>query len=312
MPALDYNAIMQAVVNIVLILLLAWIALLLLDRGIVRLRRVMAQKSDAANEPPSETQKRIDTLTHLLHQGGRLIVLILVVLVVLSQLGVPIGPILAGAGVVGLAVGFGAQSLVRDIIAGFFIILENQVRRGDVAVVNGTGGLVEEINFRTLVLRDLTGTVHIFPNGAIDSLSNMTNEWSGYVFELGVAYKENTDRVIEVIQAVGAELQQDPVFGPSILEPMEVFGVDKFDDSGVVIKGRIKTRPIRQWATGREFLRRIKLAFDERGIEIPFPHRTLYVGAATPPFPFQMLPEAHSQPAADRDSVADQGRGRGG
>jgi moderate conductance mechanosensitive channel len=291
MPALDYNAIVQAVVNIALILLLAWIALLVLDKGIARLRRLMAQKSDVTDEPPSETQKRIDTLTHLLHQGGRLIVLVLVVLVVLSQLGVPIGPILAGAGVVGLAVGFGAQSLVRDIIAGFFIILENQVRRGDVAVVNGTGGLVEQINFRTLVLRDLSGTVHIFPNGAINTLSNMTNEWSGYVFELGIAYKENTDAVIEVIQAVGAELQQDAAFGPSILEPIEVFGVDKFNDSGVVIKGRIKTRPIRQWATGREFLRRIKQAFDAHGIEIPFPHRTLYVGAASPPFPLRMVPE---------------------
>ena len=292
MQRFDLTLIIQAMGSIVIILILAWVALALLDKSIARLKHAMVKKSGEEDEPPSEAEKRIDTLTRLLRQGGRLVILLLVVMVILSQLGVPIGPLLAGAGVFGLAIGFGAQALVRDVISGFFIILENQVRVGDVAIVNGTGGLVEEINFRTIVLRDLSGVVHVFPNGTINTLSNMTNEWSAYVFDLGVAYKENTDRVIEVIREVGADLQEDPEYGPAILEPLEIFGVDKFGDSAVVIRGRIKTKPIKQWFTGREFLRRVKLAFDEKGIEIPFPHRTLYVGEATKPFDLRMLSTA--------------------
>jgi small conductance mechanosensitive channel len=177
---------------------------------------------------------------------------------------------------------------VRDVITGFFIILENQIRVGDVAIINGTGGLVEHINFRTTVLRDLSGTVHIFPNGTITTLSNMTNEWSAYVFEIGVAYKENTDTVVEVMREVGNSMQADEKFGALMLAEPEIFGVDKLGDSAVVIKGRIKTRPIRQWDVGREYLRRIKLAFDEKGIEIPFPHRTLYFGEAGKPLDVQL------------------------
>ena len=171
------------------------------------------------------------------------------------------------------------------------------MRVGDVAIVNGTGGLVEEINFRTMVLRDLSGTVHVFPNGTINTLSNMTKTWSAYVFELGVAYKENTDKVIEIVKEVASKLRDDPEFGPSILEPVEVYGVDKLGDSSVVIKGRIKTKPIRQWATGREFLRRVKQAFDEKGIEIPFPHRTFYFGEASPPVDLRLLEKAQQKGA---------------
>ena len=189
-------------------------------------------------------------------------------LVLLKEFGVEIGPIIASAGVVGLAIGFGAQNLVRDIIAGFFIILENQIRVGDVALVNGTGGLVEKINFRTTVLRDLGGAVHIFPNGNITTLSNLTNEWSAYIFEIGVAYKENTDHVIDIMKQVGKELREDETYGSLMLEDPDIFGLDKFSESSVIIKGRIKTKPIRQWQVGREYLRRIKLAFDENSIEI--------------------------------------------
>ena len=200
-----------------------------------------------------------------------------------------IAPILAGAGIIGLAVGFGAQNLVRDIIAGFFFILENQIRVGDVAVINGTGGLVEKINFRTIVLRDLAGVVHVFPNGTVTTLSNLTNEWAAYVFDIGIAYKENTDQVIEIMKKVGAELQADPEHGPLMLGEPEIFGVDRFADSAVVIKGRIKTKPIRQWMVGREYLRRIKQAFDQNGIEIPFPHQTLYFGEASKPIDLQFM-----------------------
>jgi small conductance mechanosensitive channel len=207
----------------------------------------------------------------------------------LKEVGVEIAPFLASAGIVGLAVGFGGQNLVRDVISGFFIILENQIRVGDVAIINGTGGLVQEINFRTIILRDLGGVVHIFPNGGINTLSNLTMEWSAYVFEIGVAYKENTDEVVTILQEVGNELRQDAVFGPVILEDPEIFGVDKLDNSAVIIKGRIKTVPIEQWKVGREFLRRVKQAFDARGIEIPFPHRTLYFGEAGKPLAVQLL-----------------------
>jgi moderate conductance mechanosensitive channel len=289
MPELNLDAVLQSLGRIVLVIVLAALMLAGVDRAIARAKMRMLQGSDGRNEPPSESAKRVDTLMRLLHQGGRLIVLLLAVLILLSTVGVPIGPLLAGAGVFGLAIGFGAQALVRDFIAGFFIILENQVRIGDVAIVNGTGGLVEAINLRTLVLRDLSGVVHVFPNGTINTLSNMTHEWSAYVFDIGVAYKENTDAVIQIIREVGEQLQADAGFAHSILEPLEIFGVDKLADSAVIIKGRIKTRPIRQWVVGREFLRRIKLAFDEKGIEIPFPHRTLYAGDASKPFDLRML-----------------------
>jgi small conductance mechanosensitive channel len=212
-----------------------------------------------------------------------------VLLVILSEMNVPIGPVVASAGILGLAVGFGAQNLVRDVISGFFIILENQIRVGDVAIINGTGGLVERIHFRTTVLRDLGGIVHVFPNGTISTLSNLTNDWSAYIFDIGVAYKEDPDKVIEIMKQVGKEMKDDAEFGRLMLEEPEVFGVDKFGDSAVVIKGRIRTLPIRQWAVGREFLRRIKHAFDANNIEIPFPHRTVYFGEESKPFDLQIL-----------------------
>jgi moderate conductance mechanosensitive channel len=300
MAGFEWSSILNAVWSILLILTAAWVSLFILDKIIDRVSRSMIKKSERAGDPPSESEKRIDTLMRLVRQFARVVLLVLVVLVILSELGVQIGPILASAGVVGLAIGFGAPALVRDLIAGFFFILENQVRVGDVAIVNGTGGLVQEMNLRTLVLRDLSGTVHIFPNGTIDTLSNMTNEWSAYVFDIGVAYKENTDRVVGVIREVADALKADSEFGPSIIEPVEIFGVDKFADSAVVIKGRIKTKPIRQWVTGREFMRRIKMAFDEKGIEIPFPHRTHYFGGASPPIDLRLFSKEPS-PSPSRE-----------
>jgi small conductance mechanosensitive channel len=203
---------------------------------------------------------------------------------ILRELRIDIMPILTGAGILGLAVGFGAQTLVKDLIGGFFLTFENQVRVGDVATINGTGGLVEAINLRTIVLRDLQGTVHVFPNGSFEQLSNLTKEFSYYVVDVGVAYKEETDAVAAVLQEVGAELLADPAYAVSILAPLEILGVDDFADSQVTIKIRIKTLPLKQWEVGREMRRRIKKAFDARGIEIPFPHRSLYFGEASRPF----------------------------
>lgn len=199
-------------------------------------------------------------------------------MILLKKLGVDIGPILAGAGILGLAVGFGAQELVRDYISGFFMLLENQIRIGDVAIINGTGGLVESIDLRTTTLRDFSGTTHIFQNGKINTISNMSMKWSAMTFDIGVAYKENVDEVIKIMKQVGEDLANDEDFKDLLYDKLEVFGVDKFADSAVIIKARIKTQPIQQWAVGREYRKRLKEAFDKHGIEIPFPHTTVYWG----------------------------------
>lgn len=203
---------------------------------------------------------------------------VIATLMILSNLGVDIAPLLAGAGVLGLAVGFGAQKLVQDVITGVFILIEDQISVGDVVNTGDRAGVVEAVSIRTVRLRDLTGTVHTIPYSAITTVSNLTKEFSYYVFEVGVAYRENVDEVMEVLRQIGAELQDDPEYGPKILEPLEVLGVDAFADSAVIIKTRIKTTPIKQWWVGREFNRRMKNRFDELGIEIPFPHTTIYFG----------------------------------
>jgi len=281
-------------VRIALILFLAWLVTIAVKKLLKKMRTQLFEKSRLAKDFTEETSKRADTITRLISQAVMITLWIIVTLVILKEIGLEIAPILAGAGIVGLAVGFGAQNLVRDVLSGFFFILEDQVRVGDVAVVNNTGGMVEEINFRTIVLRDLQGVVHVFPNGAVTSLSNMTKSWSGYVFDLGVAYKEDTDRVVNVILQVGKDLKGDETYGQLMIEPIEIFGVDKFSDSAVIIKGRIKTKPLQQWFVGREFLRRVKYAFDAQGIEIPFPHRTVYFGEASKPFDLKMVAAARN------------------
>jgi small conductance mechanosensitive channel len=228
-----------------------------------------------------EAEKRVGTLGRICRSVLYLVTVTIAGMMVLDRIGLDIKPILAGAGIVGLAVGFGAQNLVKDIISGLFFIIENRIRVGDVAILNGTGGLVEQVNLRTTVLRALDGTVHVFPNGSIDSLSNMTHDFSYYLFNVGVAYKEDTDRVTAVLQEIGQGMLEDDAFKDFILEPLEILGVDQFADSAVVIKARIKTVPIKQWLVGREMNRRIKKRFDEEGIEIPFPHRTFYFGDAS-------------------------------
>ncbi len=283
------ETIIKTSLRIAIILIIVWISTKLLQKFLRRLEMRLIKKSEEEGEPPSESQKRVETIIRLLKQASLLALWITAILMILKELDVEIGPIIASAGIVGLAVGFGAQNLVRDVISGFFIILENQIRVGDVAVVNGTGGLVEKINFRTIVLRDLGGVVHIFPNGTITTLSNLTNEWSAYVFEIGVAYKENTDQVVEILKEIGSAMREDAKYGKLMLENPEVFGVDQFGDSAVIIKGRIKTKPIRQWEVGREFLRRVKYTFDANNIEIPFPHRTVYFGEESKPFNLEII-----------------------
>ncbi|MDH4229848.1 MAG: mechanosensitive ion channel family protein [Nitrospirota bacterium] len=226
---------------------------------------------------PSDASKRAQTFVKLTRQGVTVTIWVVAILVLLTTLGVDIRPILASAGIAGLALGFGAQNLVRDVISGFFLTMENQVRVGDVARINGTGGLVENIGLRTITLRDAEGTVHVFPNGTINTLANLTMGWSAAVFDIGVAYNEDTDRVSDVMRRVGAEVRADPAFATCILDDLELFGVDSFGDSAVVIKARIRTHPGKQWDVGREYRRRLKQAFDREGIEIPFPQRTVRV-----------------------------------
>ena len=270
--------------RIALIFLAGYIAVRFLRAALRRLEAVLVRAGEATETVPGATRKRVTTLVGLLRTLGSMAIWTVVGVIALAQIGLDITPILAGAGIAGLAVGFGAQNLVRDAISGFFLVLENQVRVGDVAVVNGTGGLVESITFRTIVLRDLGGVVHVFPHGTVNTLSNMTKGWSAYVLDVGVAYKEDTDRVVAVMRRVAEGLRQDPAYAEMILEPIEVFGVDNFGESDVTIKARIKTRPIRQWDVGREYRRRLKKAFDAEGIEIPFPTRSIYVGEASKPF----------------------------
>jgi len=304
LQSIGWEDVINVCLRILLALIIAWLSLLVAGKVLERVEKRMVRRREAAGEQATEVAKRVNTLFRLVRQGVRIVVYVIVLLVILKEVGIDIAPILAGAGILGLAVGFGAQNLVRDVISGFFFILENQVRVGDVAVINGTGGLVEEINFRTIVLRDLSGVVHVYPNGTVTTLSNMTRTWSAYVFEIGVAYKENTDRVSEVIREVCAGMREDETYGPLILEEAEIFGVDQFGDSAVVIKGRIKTEPIKQWMVGREFLRRIKLAFDERDIEIPFPHRSIYFGEASKPIDLRMF-EEQSAKGGEAASPAD-------
>ena len=280
-------AMTEAGIRILLILTVAFVAIRGLKFGLNKLEQVLLTWREREDKERIANEKRVKTLTGMLHTIAITLLWVIAVIMSLAQIGLDITPILAGAGIAGLAVGFGAQNLVRDVINGFFMILENQVRVGDVAVVNGTGGLVEGISFRTITLRDLSGTVHIFPNGTVTTLANMTKDWSAYVLEIGVAYKEDTDRVVAVMKQVADDLQQDPQLGGKILEAIEIMGVDAFGESEVVIKARIKTLPIEQWAVGREYRRRLKKAFDRDNIEIPFPHRTLYMGEASQAFRFK-------------------------
>jgi len=253
-----------------------------LKKGLVK----RAEKDEDLDE--IEVEKRIKTLMGILHSLIRIVLWTVFIMIVLKKFNIDIGPILASAGIIGLAIGFGAQELVRDFISGFFMLLENQVRTGDVAVIDGTSGMVEEIALRTITLRDFSGVVHIFQNGKISSLSNMTKEWSAMLFDIGVAYKEDTDVVMDIMKRVGEELMEDPEYSDHILEPIEVFGLDSFGDSALVIKARLKTKPIQQWKVGREYRRRLKKVFDERNIEIPFPHTTVYWGEEIKPLRLDM------------------------
>lgn len=281
----------QSGLRVVLIVALAYALTRIVTLMVTRFEHEVSQGTSL---DAMERAKRARTLGTLIRNGSSALIVCVALLMVLRELGLDIAPVLAGAGVVGLAVGFGAQTLVRDIISGFFLILEDQVRVGDVAAINGQGGLVEAINLRTIVLRDFEGTVHIFPNGSITTLANRSKDFSYYVIDLAVTYGEDTDRVIEIVKKIGEALQADDRYGPNILAPLEVVGVDAFGESSVTVKLRIKTVPLKQWEVGRELRRRILVAFREHGIDFPFPRRIIRQvdapGPNTPSRPREQAP----------------------
>jgi len=225
-----------------------------------------------------ERSARIRTLLPLLRNAFMIVLLTFVGLIVLSELGVNIAPLLAGAGVIGLAIGFGSQTLVKDVITGLFILFEDTIAVGDVIDVGGGhSGVVEAISIRTIRLRDVRGAVHTVPFSEVQTVLNMTKDFGFAVIDASVDYTQNVDRVADVMRQVGTELQADPQFQGSILEPIDIFGLDQFGPSAIVIRGRIKTRPGKQWAVARAYNKLMKQRFDELGIEIPFPQRTVHV-----------------------------------
>ena len=225
-----------------------------------------------------EAGRKLQTLGPLAQTSVKLLVVLVGALLILQLVGVETGPLLAGVGIFGLAVGFAAQSLIKDIINGLFILTEGSVDAGDVVDVGGVTGVVEKVTLRSVRIRDLSGNVHFVPNSTIEHVENMTKDFSRYLLDVGVGYREDTDEVVAVMREVDESMRQDPQFRWDMLEPIEIMGVDRFEDSAVIVRARLKTRPIQQWRIGREYNRRLKKAFDERGIEIPFPHRTIYWG----------------------------------
>ena len=252
--------------RIAVIVTLAWLIIRVVSSATRRLEQELAR-----NELPGSTDrlKRARTLGALVRNLAVTLVATVGLMMVLRELHVDVVPMLTGAGIAGVALGFGAQWLVRDIIAGFFLILEDHVRVGDAVVINGQGGAVEAVNLRTTILRDIEGAVHVFPNGAITTLANRTRDYAFYLIDINVDFQQDTDRVVEVLRATAESVRENPALAPYILEPLEVLGVDAFRDGQVTVRSRIKTVPQRQWEVGRELRRRLRLAFTQAGIDLP-------------------------------------------
>jgi len=264
-------------IKTVAILVLGAVLWLVLKRFLPALvRRTLVRTKGESREG---IRKRIDTLLSVFMGLGKVIIFIVIIFMVLSELGIPVGPLLAGFGVAGIAVGFGAQYLIRDLIAGVFILWENQYRVGDVAKIADISGLVEQVNLRKTVLRDLDGIVHHIPNGEIKVASNFTRHFSRAHLNISVAYKEDLDRVMSIIRKTWEETAEDPDWGSFLISKTPwLLRVNEFGDSGIVIKAVGETQPIKQWDVMGELRRRIKKAFDAEGIEIPWPHVKLYFG----------------------------------
>ena len=248
------------------IVLVAWLVIVVAQRSIRGLRMRISTRLD-----DREAAKRAETLGRAFRYVVAVVVALIAGMLVLAEIGVSVAPILGAAGVVGLAVGFGAQSLVKDFFTGFFLLLENQIRQGDVVKLGDHAGFVEELTLRYVQLRDYDGNVHFVPNGTISTVVNMSRGYAQAVVDVGVGYGEDLDRVMDVMREVGREMRADPQHSARIIGDLEVAGVDRWADSAVIIRARFRVAPLEQWAVRRDYLRRLKRAFDTQGIEIPFP-----------------------------------------
>lgn len=270
--------------RILIILVIAWILQAMAARLIRLFRAYMSRRMTGGDEIA-----RIETLARVFRNAAAIVIALVSGMLVLGELGISVAPILATAGVAGIAIGFGAQSLIKDYFNGFFLLLDDQVRQGDVVEIAGKGGLVEEVTLRYVRLRDLEGHVHFVPNGDISVVTNRTREYATAVIEVGIAYREDPDQAFAVMRKVAEAMRAEPDWQSRMVAELEVLGVDKWADSAVILRARLRVvPPIQQWNVKREFLKRLKKAYDEAGIEIPFPHLTIYPGqnkdGSAPPF----------------------------
>jgi len=280
MPTLDlgfdWSVIIGHVIKAVVIIAAAFVLIFVIRRAIPRIMKMHLPK--IRKERPEQLAERAKTLSSIIIQVASIAIWVAAGVMILSEIGINIAPLLAGIGVASLALGFAAQNIIRDYLHGFFIIMEDWYRVGEVAMISGTGGLVENMTLRRTILRDLNGTIHIFPNSKVEQASNLTRDWSRINLDVSVAYKENLNQVFTVINQVCQEFKDDPEWGKDMLNTPQVLRVNDLGNSGIEIKILGDTKPIRQWALMGELRRRLKNRFDEEGIEIPWPHTKVYFG----------------------------------
>ena len=267
---------------IAVVAIVAWgflrVAVRISTRGLIERR---ALEADAATMPPLELERRVNTISRLVLRIGGVVIVVIAVLMALGQFSIDIGPAIAGLGVVGIAVGFGAQTLIRDWLAGIFVVLENQYSEGDVVRIGGVEGVVESFSLRRTTLRDLDGTVHSVPNGHVTVASNLTRLWARVNLDISVAYDTDIDAATDLINRVGEEMQSDEEWGPRLLEAPKVMRVSALADSAVTLKVLGQVRAAEQWAVAGELRKRILAAFSSGGVEIPFPHQVIVTRAGT-------------------------------
>ena len=269
----EYLQVLKVLLHVFIIMFLAWLLLSLSKKVLHVFRDYLNAQTTSAEE-----SRRIETLTNMFRRVVKVLISLVAGMLVLSELGISIAPILGAAGVFGIAVGFGAQSLIKDYYNGFFLLLENQIRKGDVVEVSTKSGLVEDVTLRYVCLRDYEGNVHYIPNSLITTVTNKSRGYAYAVVDVGVSYGENLDEVFNVMREVAAQLRSSPDFGEKILDDIEIAGLDQWADSALILRCRFKTCSLEQWGVRREFLKRLKERFDECGIEIPNRCLTIYAG----------------------------------
>jgi moderate conductance mechanosensitive channel len=260
----------ETAAHVVVILVLAWLITRLVRRWMLRLRSYIVGVMDKRGAGSTiEMENRATTIIAVLSKLSSAAIWIVALVMALSQLGEHVEPLLAGLGVAGIALGFGAQTLIKDWLGGLFILLEDQLRIGDSVTINGIGGAVEEINLRTTVLRSENGALYTIANGSITTLANMTRDYSYYVFETTLAHGADVDRALAIVNEEGAKIAHEEPYRSYIIAPIEVMGVDRLGERGATLKARIKTLPSQQWSVGRELNRRVKARLDAAGIAFP-------------------------------------------